>query len=352
MKAKNSSSEWLKLAGYGDHPHTRGVQRLTRAAAEAIVKQHNSLYSKLRRYFGGVPVYIGHPDDVQFRGQPGHTDTRAYAWIHQLEARNDGLWALPTWSKTGREIVANAHYKHLSPRWKLLENADGSWTPIELISIGLTNQPNILGPTITPPGSPVGRDGNQAGSEDGEEGNNDGNEDGEIIGNEEMAENTTDEAEEKPAVKSNYHTDGLPLIACAMGLPADATADAVTAAIKQIQENTAAAGERIALINAQLDLALERGQIALQERAAWAKRMEEDEATAANELQSIPRNAVYMHTPFLSDALTPYQASRVSARAEFIRAVEERMGTTGEDFSTAWSNMKQSRRDIFLKLNS
>lgn len=313
---------WVKLADYGLHPHTRGLQRLTRDAAQKIVNYNKSLIARLKRSFGGVPVYIGHPDDPAYRGQPGHSDTRAYAWIHELEAREDGLWAKPTWSKIGKELLENAHYKHLSPRWKLAENADGSWQPVELISVGLTNLPNIQGPTIANETAP-------------------------------QKEIPQENHEEKPLELKypSYHSDGLPLVACALGLAPDATPEAVSAAIALIKEQTAAAAERTALINAQLDLALERGQIALSQRPDWQRKLEED-VTASNELMALPRHATAMRTPFLSDALTPFQAARLDARADFVRAVEERMSNTGEDFSAAWNSIKQTRRDVFLRLQT
>lgn len=316
------NTSWILLAEYGDHPHARGLQRLTRAAAQNIVRHFHSLAARLKRAFGGVPVYIGHPDDPAFRGQPGHTDTRAYAWIHELEARADGLWALPRWSKAGEELLAQAHYKHLSPRWKLTQNPDGSWQPIELISVGLTNQPNILGPTLA-------------------------NENKAVPAKEPAAT----EAEPEMLEIENYHADGLPLIACALGLKPDATSDEVSAAIQKIKDDTAAATERTALINAQLDLALERGQIALQERAKWEQKLQED-TTAANELIALPRQGQAVRVAFLSDRLTPYQQTRQEVRANFVRAVEERMSNTGEDFSTAWNAIKDTRRDIFLRMQT
>jgi len=147
-KIDETKTKWHKLCDYGDYPHTQGLQRLTRQAAQVMARKHRSLYARLKRYFGGSPIYVGHPDDAAFRDQPGHDDTRAYAWIHQLDARDDGLYILPTWSNAGKRLLAEAHYKYFSPRWKVRVLEDGSFEPVELISVGLTNQPNILGPTI------------------------------------------------------------------------------------------------------------------------------------------------------------------------------------------------------------
>jgi hypothetical protein len=135
------------LIPYGDHPHPSGIQRFTRQSAEAMVSGFNSILGKLGRLFGGMPVYIGHPDDKAFANQ--HTDAKAYAWIMGMEAREDGLALIPKWSKPGEEIVANAHYKWFSPRWACREiareNGRAILEPVRLISVGLTNMPNIAG---------------------------------------------------------------------------------------------------------------------------------------------------------------------------------------------------------------
>lgn len=135
------------LIPYGDHPHRNGIQRLTRQTAEGMVANFNGLLGKLGRLFGGMPVYIGHPDDAAFANQ--HTDARAYAWIMGMEAREDGLALIPKWSRPGEEIISNAHYKWFSPRWACVEigreNGRAVLAPVKLISVGLTNAPNILG---------------------------------------------------------------------------------------------------------------------------------------------------------------------------------------------------------------
>ncbi|WP_269540151.1 phage protease [Cerasicoccus fimbriatus] len=142
------SSAWLRLAEYGDWPHSQGLQRFTRQSAEQLVKNFKSLRGRLARKFGGLPVYIGHPDDDHFAGQSGHADTRAYAWIDALDARPDGLYVLPRWSDAGQNLLRNAFYKFLSPRWAMKPLGDGVFEPVRLISVGLTNQPNIPGDAI------------------------------------------------------------------------------------------------------------------------------------------------------------------------------------------------------------
>jgi hypothetical protein len=136
--------DWVQLSPYGDFPHSRGLQRVNRAAAEIMVAQFNSFRGRLGRLFGGAPFYIGHPDMAESNEL---ADRKAYGWVMQLEAREDGLYGLVKWSDAGLDLLKNAHYKYLSPFWEAKEigseNGRRVFQPIALISVGLTNQPNI-----------------------------------------------------------------------------------------------------------------------------------------------------------------------------------------------------------------
>ncbi|MDR2664512.1 MAG: phage protease [Puniceicoccales bacterium] len=135
--------EWLKLVDYGEYAHRLGVQVVDREGAVAMADRFHSLWARLARRFRGVPVYVGHPDDSEFRGQVGHSDTRAYGWVQRLDARENGLWIRVRWSPAGRQLLEGAHYKFLSPRWEM-ERRDGDRLhPRVLLSVGLTNSPNM-----------------------------------------------------------------------------------------------------------------------------------------------------------------------------------------------------------------
>ena len=135
--------EWLKLVNYGRYAHRLGIQVVSRESAEEMADKFSTLWSRLARKFRGVPVYIGHPDDAEFSGQAGHGDTRAYGWVRQLDARADGLWILIRWSPAGVELLNNAHYKFLSPRWEMKKLDGNMLRPHTLLSVGLTNCPNL-----------------------------------------------------------------------------------------------------------------------------------------------------------------------------------------------------------------
>jgi hypothetical protein len=140
-------NQWLKLVEYGDHPHPEGVQRVTEKIAREMQQRFHSLRARLARKFAGIPIYVGHPDDQKFSNLPGHGDTRSYAWVQDIEAREDGIWILPKWSTVGKAMIENLFFKFLSPRWEM--KREGNFlVPIRLISVGLTNHPNIPGDAI------------------------------------------------------------------------------------------------------------------------------------------------------------------------------------------------------------
>lgn len=134
---------WVKLVDYGEYDHRFGMQVITRESAAKMVAHFRSLTQRLARRFRGIPIYIGHPDDPDFRGKPGHDDTRAYGWVKNLEDRDDGLWMQAKWSKAGQDLLDNAFFKFLSPRWEMETLGNSRFSPKQLISIGLTNHPNI-----------------------------------------------------------------------------------------------------------------------------------------------------------------------------------------------------------------
>ncbi|MCX6994142.1 MAG: hypothetical protein NT011_13510 [Kiritimatiellaeota bacterium] len=137
-------ADWLTIP-YGDHPHSQGIQRLTNASAKAMAGRFHSMRGKLARMFGGLPFFVGHPDDPAFANES--TDKRAYGWIMDMQAREDGLAIQVKWNELGNQAISNAEYKWFSPRWAVKQigsiNGKDLFDPQWLISAGLTNRPNI-----------------------------------------------------------------------------------------------------------------------------------------------------------------------------------------------------------------
>ena len=138
-------SEYLQLSPVGIFPHARGYQNVDAGALSALVKNFNSFLARLGRRFAGVPFYIGHPDVPGYENI--YTDRKAYGWIMDLELREDGLYGWPKWSAAGQDLIANGHFKFLSPYWEAtkigMKDGKPMFRPTVLISVGLTNEPNL-----------------------------------------------------------------------------------------------------------------------------------------------------------------------------------------------------------------
>jgi len=146
---------WVQVAPYGIFTHPKGLQRLTRPSANEIIQQFNSLYGRIMRRLKGLPIYIGHPDDSEFAGLPGHTDKGVYGTVQELAVRKEGLYARIEWTDEGRKLINRGKYRYLSPRWVLRSIYADVYEPNRLLSIGLTNSPNIPGDPIKARPRPV-----------------------------------------------------------------------------------------------------------------------------------------------------------------------------------------------------
>lgn len=303
--------QWLKLVDYGDFPHADGIQRVTYDAAREMQKRFRSLRARLARKFGGIPIYIGHPDDRHFAHLPGHHDTRSYAWVQDLEAREDGIWILPKWSAAGEEILKNAFFKFLSPRWEMKREGD-VLVPIRLISVGLTNHPNIPG---------------------------------EAIANAQEEPEVATKSLEKTLGISLQEPDWPEKIVQSVEALQEANQDLQAESDRfyklaceqeaKIKELTAALMEaKIASGEHFVKFALERGLILPDEVDAWKERYIADPKTASNELLGQSLLNTHSKTEHL-------QRESVDPRAQILKRVQERMQITGEDYTAAWHFVRQ-----------
>jgi hypothetical protein len=158
---------WVRLARYGEHPKTRtverpggGVQRetwiqvLDKPAATQMANQFNGLVGRLRRAIRSVPVYVGHPDLATVSPETAAAigDMTPVGATNRLQARDDGLYAQLSLFPSGQAAVENDGLKKLSPLWWVepIGAAAAVGQPIRcrphtLISIALTDQPNLAG---------------------------------------------------------------------------------------------------------------------------------------------------------------------------------------------------------------
>jgi hypothetical protein len=374
LPGDDSPNRWLKLADYGDWPHPAGLQRLTHDAAARMAHGFKSLLGRLRRRFTGIPIYIGHPDDPNFAGQPGHDDTRAYAWVSNLEARPDGLHLLARWSDPGRELLRHAFYKFLSPRWQMRPLAPGIYEPIRLLSIGLTNHPNIPGEAVAnhqPAARPLASAASAAPQPETRPLDAAPAALSKVEGQNPKLETPSPET---PLTTSlGELLDALDLDPAAPPTTLLANAEQLAAAAHEAREsqleaarfyrlcndaqaelrvaNHRADGERAARIELLLDLAELRGQIPPSERSSWRDCLQGDFDRAAitltNELPATRRPTLAAAPLTARLATRRPGASSHSDTDRLLALVNERMGKTGEDYPTAWTRVKRQRADLF-----
>jgi len=140
-----TSDEWVKISPYGEFPivikGARYMQHVDRAQADKMVAAFNSVLSRLGRLFRGAPIFVGHPD----QDPQTYADHARRGEFEQIEAREDGLWGKPAWNDLGRKNLEEGYFVYPSPAWRFPRPRPGQSTifPDELVSVGLTNTPNI-----------------------------------------------------------------------------------------------------------------------------------------------------------------------------------------------------------------
>ena len=137
--------DWVQISPRGDFHHPNGLQRVDQQALDLMVTHFHSFPARLGRGFAGLPFYIGHPDAPT--PERNYRDEKAYGWILSLEQRPEGLFGKIKWSNSGRALLQEGHYRFLSPYWEAeeigLEKGQKVFRPVRLLSVGLTNHPNL-----------------------------------------------------------------------------------------------------------------------------------------------------------------------------------------------------------------
>jgi hypothetical protein len=105
---------WYQIEPKGEHPnHAAGViQVIDDEAMRSIAEQFNqdAVAGTLRH---GNELLIDHE---HFSDQLDK-ETRAYGWLVELQAREDGIYGRVRWSKTGKEAVDGGDYRFFSTEY-------------------------------------------------------------------------------------------------------------------------------------------------------------------------------------------------------------------------------------------
>ena len=128
------------LSPYGNWSHPRGMQVVDRKSAENMRKAFGGAISKLcgKR----LPIYIGHPDDKM---SAKNKLPKPVGFILQILPTEGGIAVETEYPETTYSEIISGKYEGLSARWEMSQIDEDTYTPIRLISAGLTNTPNIPG---------------------------------------------------------------------------------------------------------------------------------------------------------------------------------------------------------------
>ncbi len=162
------------LIPYGEWPNERGLQRFGRAEADQMVGFFKNTWNRIKRAFVGMPILRGHSDfqdtlkrerdraktpadrarlDSMFNEAAAKwPDRTVYGTISDMEARDDGLAIRPVLTEAGAALVNESGLKFFSPHWLAMDlpPKDGKpvKAPVFMVSIGLTDRPNITGTSL------------------------------------------------------------------------------------------------------------------------------------------------------------------------------------------------------------
>jgi len=125
-------SDWIKIVPVGSWRHPAyGRVDITPDVVREIVANFNAGVL-------GVDVPVEAPEHQ-------HDGKGAYGWVHELEARADGVWARFNWTEQGYQAFTGAMFKYLSP---VLHLARSPWRSPRgekvanvLVSVSPTNDP-------------------------------------------------------------------------------------------------------------------------------------------------------------------------------------------------------------------
>ena len=134
---------WAQVCPLGEFPHAgAGVTQVVDAEACAAMKADFTARAA-EPNFPGVLVDFDHFS--MDAGKP----SEAAGWIGALEARDDGLWATIRWTDAGLAAVTGGRYRLVSPVFPEPSACEdlggGRIRPRQLVSVALTNDPNIKG---------------------------------------------------------------------------------------------------------------------------------------------------------------------------------------------------------------
>ena len=157
------SDGWALIAPYGEWPKSRvarvnGIpteqkflQVLDNAGADKLMDKESGLFRSLKRALVGIPFYLGHPDLAEHSPETLAAAGRKQdaGVVDKLRKGERGIEAHFVLNQVGATAVENGT-KFPSALWMVLPNGETKngaavCHPFKLLSVGLTDRPNISG---------------------------------------------------------------------------------------------------------------------------------------------------------------------------------------------------------------
>lgn len=325
---------WARI-GYGEWPHERGLQRFGRAQADEMVGYFKNTWNRIKRAVVGMPIFRGHPDLKAIANQ--YPDKGVYGAIADMEARDDGLYIRPILSEEGAALVNEKGLKYFSPHWlarKLPdENGRPVYAPAFMVSIGLTDRPNIGGTSLVN-SAPVGA--------------NENNKSENIIMLKWLIEllglaNEATEEQVKAKVTDLLKRPEPTALANEQTARTTAETQLTEAKNKLTTAETALANERTAHAatakarnEALVASAIKDGRVVEANRQTWLSRLDRDFATESTALAN--EKPVVKMQPRTANLGARKQDN--AARDQFTALVNEALPKNGGDWDRAWAAVK------------
>lgn len=126
------------------------IQRLDAEAVAEMTKGWRGVLQALKLWLLKIPIYEGHPDRTQALTED-QKDDLIRGTVRSIGSDGEALIINVSWNPSGKSVREN--YQAHSPHWLLRETGETKdglpvMRPYMLVSIGLTNAPNIAGSAI------------------------------------------------------------------------------------------------------------------------------------------------------------------------------------------------------------
>ena len=122
------------LSPFGNWPHAKGNQVVDGLAADRMKSASEGFFPR------EIPIYVGHPDEKSARCK----DKRVGV-VRKIFKAEDGILVEAQYDDATFEKIKSGEIRCMSPRWEMDKIGDGEFRPVRLVSVGLTNNPNIAG---------------------------------------------------------------------------------------------------------------------------------------------------------------------------------------------------------------